>query len=554
MNYQETIDRLEKKQDQLLNDHAKWKPGYTDIFTGQQIPGEWQWNYGSDKEKSLWWILNSLKESYKKTFAQEISRDSINQSFAEVEGFAKQKEDIENILMFERYAKAKNINSTQKGRILCFVGPPGTGKTFFAEKIAEAMSRKFYRINVGGTSNPQVITGSEPNFVGSRVGQIVNAIRETDSRDPVILIDEVEKGGKSHQEGNLTDALLHILDPEQNEEFTDHYINVTVDISEITFILTANDLDKIPSPLKSRLEIINLKGYNEEQKAKISRIIIDKTFKKYYDNANKELFEIEEEALKTLISKTKEEGVRQLKQKIEEIIRWCFGQWARQNEKGETETKIVINKEKVNEIIPEEPEKKEETEEDKLRKHIEELEKENEDLKKRPLSLQLFKPLEFSENNKEYCPRHQKDTLRSPQKTCVLCELEEKTKQFTSIIDKENYETIQKIWQEQKEAWIEQSSKLQNGSEEQRALSQQIKSSIRDIDKKFRQVQKDSSQDTSQNKFGSEDVVWIIGGGVILLVFGYYLGWIFTKKFKKKKKKKTVSALYNQFRTSRLVK
>jgi len=224
--------------------------------------------------------------------------------------------------MLQKYAKQKNINVAQRGKILCFVGPPGVGKTRFAKKLAMAMNRKFFRINVGGESNPQIIVGSEPNFLGSRVGGIIKAIRETDSRDPVILIDEIEKAKEKHQEGSLKDVLLHVLDPEQNKEFTDKYIDVAVDISEITFVLTTNDETKIPGPLKHRLEIIQLKGYNETEKFNIGKIIVDETFQENYANANRNLFEIEDEALRTLIKKNeKEEGVRQLKRGIEEIIR-----------------------------------------------------------------------------------------------------------------------------------------------------------------------------------------------------------------------------------------
>jgi len=225
-------------------------------------------------------------------------------------------------LRLQRYAKAKNINLASKGRILCFIGPPGVGKTFFSKKYAKAMGRKWFKINVGGESNSNLIVGGKSEHIGAKVGEIINAIRETDSRDPVILIDEVDKTSERGEESGLRDVLLHVLDSEQNKAFIDNYINVAVDISEITFILTANDEEKIPGPLKSRLEIVRLKGYNEAQKIEIGKIIINETFQENYGNANRNLFEIEEEALRTLIQKDKnEEGVRQLKINLEEIIR-----------------------------------------------------------------------------------------------------------------------------------------------------------------------------------------------------------------------------------------
>ncbi|WNE40956.1 MAG: Lon protease [Mycoplasmataceae bacterium] len=203
--------------------------------------------------------------------------------------------------MLQKYAKNKGINLNQNGRILWFIGPPGTGKTTFAEIFAEAMGRKLFRINAGGENDANLIIGGKTEHVGAKVGQIINAIRETDSRNPVILIDEIDKAGEKIGESELKNSLLHVLDPKQNKNFTDNYIDVAVDISEITFILTANDERKIPEPLKNRLEIIRLEGYNEIQKFSIGKKIIDETFKKNYGNANRELFEIKEEALKKLI-------------------------------------------------------------------------------------------------------------------------------------------------------------------------------------------------------------------------------------------------------------
>src|SRR6185436_10439613 len=194
------------------------------------------------------------------------------------------------------------------------------------EIFAKALGRKFYRINLGGAGSAIIITGGEEMWIGAKQGQIVNAIIETQTCNPVILLDEIEKPGKDTHHGTIENALLHVLDPEQHEHFKDHFLDVEIDISQITFIATANELEKIPDPLKNRLEIIKLKEYKEEQKIQIGKKLIDKIFRKDYENSNKDLFEMDEEALRVLIRKSKEPGVRQLEKKIKKVISWCISQ------------------------------------------------------------------------------------------------------------------------------------------------------------------------------------------------------------------------------------
>ncbi|MCE8159176.1 MAG: AAA family ATPase [Candidatus Moeniiplasma glomeromycotorum] len=540
MNYQESLNLLEEKKKWLEENKAR-KVSIVESWGGPVIRTELKWDVDTDSKeaKRKWELIKTTIAGYSQSLAGEVNNDKVEEVFKQAEGFTKQKEEIKYLLLTKKYFKDKGIKVNEEGKILCLIGPPGVGKTFFAGKFAEALGRKFFSINVGGENDPEVIFGSDPKYQRTKVGKIIQAIQETKSCDPVILLDEVEKSGEDKMKGtSLKDALLHVLDPEQNENFRDKFLDIPIDISQVTFILTANDEEKIPGPLKSRLEIIRLKGYKEPEKLQIGKMIIEKIFSENYDNANRNLFEMGEAALKTLIAKTKEEGVRQLKIEIKKIICWCFAQWAQQHEKGHSETKIVIDENKVNELVPEDSDKKEESEEDKLRKKIEELEEENENLKKKPLNLQqFFKPLAVGKN-KEKCDKHQKTTCQTLDGNCALCELEERTKQLEAVITNENYQTIEKIWQEQKPEWIKQVNKLQDGTPEEKELSQIINSSVKKIDKKISTSRK--SINSFQSRQLKKDLPWIIAGGIILLSLGYYLGWIFTKKFKKKRPRKVV--------------
>jgi ATP-dependent Lon protease len=194
-------------------------------------------------------------EGYSQVFTEEVDADKIEQVFSKVKGFIKQKEDAKSLLLIRKYFKAKNIKASEKGKILCLSGPPGVGKTYLGSKIAEVLGRKFFHINVGGEGSEQIINGSR-TLVGSKVGGIIQAIQETKSCNPIILIDEVDKIKQDMQSG-LINSLLHALDSEQNQEFNDLFLDIKLDISQITFILTANDLEKIPEPLKTAWRLLN---------------------------------------------------------------------------------------------------------------------------------------------------------------------------------------------------------------------------------------------------------------------------------------------------------
>jgi hypothetical protein len=523
MNYQESLARLEEKKKELKD----------------KVEDNLSSDSQTQLEKRKLALLEKLIKGYSQISASgSISGDKVEQIFGKVYGFTKQKEEIKNLLLTKKYLEVKGIGDKERGKVLCFVGPPGVGKTFFASKFAEALGRKFYPINVGGASSTIIITGGEEMWVGAKSGGIVDAIVKTESCDPVILLDEVEKSSKEGHHGSIENALLHVLDPEQNQHFMDHFLDVEIDISRIIFILTANEITKIPDPLKNRLEIVKLRAYEESEKLEIGKITIDKVFSEDYENNNRNLFEMTEEALRVLISKTKDEsGVRQLEGKIKKIISWCAAQWARQLEKGEEEEKIIIDEDKVNEIISEDPEKKAENEETKLREKNKELEEEIKDLKKSRQIFSLTKPVEISQE-KEPCEKHQKKTLQTSDKTCFLCELEEQVKAFMALISQESRKKIEPVWEERKLELMKQATDLQSGSPEEQEISRQIKSNIKKIDKKMQQVLKKIVSSTNQpSKLGTKDWIGIIGGGVIILSLGLLLGWVFTKKSKKKKKK-----------------
>ena len=218
------------------------------------------------------------------------------------------------------YLAVKKISKTLKSPIICFVGPPGVGKTSIAKSIAKSINRKFARISLGGVRDEAEIRGHRRTYVGAIPGRIINTLIEVKSNNPVILFDEIDKMSQDYK-GSVESAMLEVLDPEQNKTFTDHYLEYEFDLSKVMFITTANTLDTIPRPLLDRMEIISLSGYTEMEKLEIAkRYLLPKQLKEH--NFKPDFIKISDEVMKKIVTNfTRESGVRALEQKISTICR-----------------------------------------------------------------------------------------------------------------------------------------------------------------------------------------------------------------------------------------
>ncbi|KAI1301831.1 Lon protease -like protein, mitochondrial [Halotydeus destructor] len=218
------------------------------------------------------------------------------------------------------FIAVSQLKGSTQGKILCFHGPPGVGKTSIARSIARALNREYFRFSVGGMTDVAEIKGHRRTYVGAMPGKMIQCMKKTKTENPLVLIDEVDKIGKGYQ-GDPASALLELLDPEQNSNFLDHYLDVPVDLSKVLFICTANVLDTIPEPLKDRMEMIEVSGYVAEEKMAIAqRYLIPQARK--LAGVSEDNCTVSSDALPTLIkSYCRESGVRNLQKYIEKIMR-----------------------------------------------------------------------------------------------------------------------------------------------------------------------------------------------------------------------------------------
>ena len=244
------------------------------------------------------------------------------------------------------YLAVRKLNPDSPGPILCFVGPPGVGKTSLGRSIAKALGREFERISVGGVRDEAEIRGHRRTYIGALPGTIIRALRDAGTRNPVFMIDEIDKMGADFR-GDPSSAMLEVLDPAQNSTFRDHYLDLPFDLSEVLFIATANILDTVPLPLQDRMEVIQLAGYTIEEKLHIAkRYLVPRQLAA--NGLKSSQIEFSDPALTAIIDEySREAGVRNLEREIGTICRKV----ARQVAEGKAKGKMRISAKRARELL-----------------------------------------------------------------------------------------------------------------------------------------------------------------------------------------------------------